>query len=203
MTLTREELKSLALPILAAAVMVAAGMALIWSTGEARRGAERQLAATQGERQQNTEKLARIAEEEREVKEKIQVYQQLKQMNIIGEEKRLEWADAMTRIRTQRELLDLKYRVERQRQIASVPGKPASVDFFASSMKVDLALLHEGDLLRFLSDLRASGNAYYAVKRCALTRAGQAGATGTSIVPRLRADCEIDLITLVDRAAKQ
>jgi hypothetical protein len=34
-----------------------------------------------------------------------------------------------------------------------------------------------------------------------MERTGQA-ATGTSIIPRLRADCEIDLITIVDRAAK-
>jgi hypothetical protein len=56
--------------------------------------------------------------------------------------------------------------------------------------------------MRFLADLRDSGNAYYAVKRCALTRTGQA-ATGTSITPRLRADCEIDLVTMIDRAAKR
>ena len=105
--------------------------------------------------------------------EKLDVYQRLKQLNILGEERRLEWADAITRIRTQRELLDLRYRVDRQRLLASVPGKPANVDFFASTMRVELALLHEEDLLRFLADLRDSGNAYYAVRNCALTRTGQ------------------------------
>jgi len=69
-------------------------------------------------------------------------------------------------------------------------------------MRVQLALLHEGDLLRFLADLRESGNAYYAVRRCALTRTGQA-ATGTSIAPRLRAECDIELVTMIDRGAKQ
>ena len=68
-------------------------------------------------------------------------------------------------------------------------------------MKVDLALLHEGDLLGFLKDLRDSGNAYYSIKRCNMTRTGTAP-TGLSIVPRLRAECEIDLITILDRAAK-
>jgi peroxiredoxin family protein len=202
-TLTRDELRKLALPAVVALALVAGGAALIWTTAEALKNAQRELAAAQADRQQNSEKLARIAEEEREVKEKIEVYQQLKQLNILGEEKRLEWADAMTRIRTQRELLDLKYRVEKQRLLSSVPGKPGNVDFYASSMKVELALLHEEDLLRFLADLRNSGNAYYSVKRCAMTRVGQSGATGISIVPRLRGDCEIDLVTLVDRAAKR
>jgi hypothetical protein len=39
------------------------------------------------------------------------------------------------------------------------------------------------------------------VRRCAVERTGQA-ATGVSIVQRLRASCEIDLITIMDRAAK-
>src|SRR5205814_497558 len=93
-------------------------------------------------------------------------------------------------------------REELRKLLLSAPGKPANVDFYASTMKVELALLHEEDLLRFLADLRASGNAYYSVKQCLITRTGQA-ATGASIVPRLRADCEIDLITIIDRAAKR
>ena len=168
---------------------------------EALKGAQRAAAAAQAERQQNGARLARIAEEEREVKEKINVYQRLKALNIIGEERRLEWADAVSRIRTQRELLDLRYRVERQRLLLSAPGKPGNVDFFASAMRVDLALLHEEDLLRFLADLRDSGNAFYAVRNCTLTRTG-AAASGAAMASRLRADCNIDLITIVDPAAK-
>src|SRR5512132_2217901 len=152
----------------------------------------------QAERRTANERLARISEEEREVKEKIDVYQRLKQLNILGEEHRLEWADAIARIRKQRELLDLRYVVERQRLLASLPGKPANVDFYTSTMKLELALLHEEDLLRFLADLRQSGNAFYSIRKCALSRTGQA-APGATIAPRLRAECEIDLITILDR----
>lgn len=202
MTLTRADLRRLLLPGLAALAMLAAGGALIWASRQALDDAQRELAAAQAERRRNDTRLARIAEEEREVKEKLDVYQQLKQLNVLGEERRLEWADAIARIRAQRELLDLRYRVERQKLLSSVKGKPGSVDFFASAMKVDLALLHEDDLMRFLADLRASGNAYYSVTKCAMQRTGQA-ATGTTITPRLRADCEIDLITIIDQGAKE
>jgi len=200
--LTAEELKKLAAPLLVAVALLAAGAALIWSTGQSLAGSKRQLAAAETERKRNTERLARIAEEQREVSEKLDIYKQLRQANILGEERRLEWADAITRIRTQRELLDLSYRVDRQRMLKSVPGKPDNIDFLASKMNVQLALLHEEDLLRFLADLRGSGNAYYVVKSCSLARTGQA-ATGTTITPRLRANCEIDLITALDRGAKK
>ena len=201
MNFTQAELKKLALPLFISLVLIGAGVALIRIADASLAKEKGLLAAARAQRTQNAERLARIAEEEREVKEKLDVYQQLKSLNVLGEERRLEWADAIARIRSQRELLDLRYRVERQRPLVSVPGKPANVDFYASNMRVDIALLHEEDLLRFLSDLRASGNAYYSVKRCALERTGQA-ATGTSIIPRLRADCEIDLITIIDRGAK-
>jgi len=199
---TQEELKRLAGPLLLALVLLGAGWALVQTSGTSLAAAQRALAGAQAERREATERLARIAEEEREVKQKLDVYQRLRSLNILGEERRLEWADAITRIRTQRELLDLRYRVERQQLLYSAVGKPANIDFFASTMKVDLALLHEEDLLRFLADLRESGNAYYSVRRCALTRTGQA-ATGTGLTPRLRAECEIDLITIMDRAAKR
>jgi hypothetical protein len=202
MSFTPEELRKLALPVLAALLLLGAGGGLIWAADAALKAAQRQAAVAQRERQLSTQRLARIAEEEREVKEKLDVYQRLKALNIIGEERRIEWADAMARIRVQRELLDVRYRVERQRLLLSAPGKPGNIDFYASTMRVDLQLLHEEDLLRFLGDLRDSGNAYYSVRNCAMTRTGVAGA-GATMSARLRADCAIDLITLIDRGAKQ
>ena len=201
MNFTATELKKLALPLLLLAALLGAGAGLIlWMQGE-QKSAARQLTAARAERVQAQERLTRIAEEEKEVNDKLAVYRRLKSLHILGEEQRLEWADAMTRIRTSRELLDLRYLVDRQRVLSTFPGKPAGVEFFASTMKVDIALLHEGDLLTFLRDLRDSGNAYYSVQRCAISRTGTPP-TGISIVPRLRADCEIDLITIMDRAAK-
>ena len=202
MTLTQEELRKLIVPLLAAMLFIGAGVFLVSSARETRARAQAEFLAAQGEHRQNADRLARIAEEEREVTEKLDVYKQLKRLNILGEERRLEWADAVARIRNQRELLDLTYRVDRQKLVKSLPGKPGTIDFFASTMHVQLDLLHEGDLMRFLGDLRDSGNAYYAVKTCSMRRTGQA-ATGATITPRLRGSCEIDLITVVDRGAKR
>jgi len=201
MNFTAQELKKLALPLVLLVALLGAGAGLILWTQAEQAVAARQLAAARTERSQAQERLTRIAEEEKEVNDKLEVYRRLKSLHILGEEQRLEWADAMTRIRTTRELLDLRYLVDRQRSLSVFPGKPAGVEFFASTMRVEIALLHEGDLLGFLRELRDSGNAYYSIKRCALTRTGTAP-TGASIVPRLRADCEIDLITIIDRAAK-
>jgi hypothetical protein len=193
--------KRFLLPILAFAVLVGAGVALVWWSKQVRVGAQRQLAVASAARAENTQRLLRIADEEREVKEKIAVYRRLKELGILGRERRLEWADAIKRIRAERGLIDLRYRVMPQKPLVSVPAKPGSVDFFASTMNVHLALLHEEDLLGFLTALRASGNAYYSVRDCRLSRTG-VPATAPNLAARVSADCDIDLITVIDQGAK-
>jgi hypothetical protein len=201
MNFTAIEARKLALPLLLCLLLLGGGAALIAQVRSVLARDHRELAEAQRQRAEANQRLARIAEEEREVNEKLALYRRLTALHIIGPERRLEWADTMAHIRTSRELPDLRYQVERQQLLISMPGKPASVDFYSSTMKVDLALLHEGDLLGFLKDLRDSGNAYYSIRRCDISRTGQAP-TGTSIVPRLHASCDIDLITILDRAAK-
>ena len=201
MTLTRAEVKALLVPLGAALVMLVVGALLIWSAGHAVGQASATLAAAKAQRLESAERLMRIAEEERAVKDKIDVYQRLRNLNILGGERRLEWADTLSRIRAERALLDVRYRVERQRLLSSSAGKPGNVEFYASTMRVDLALLHEEDLLRFLADLRDSGNAYYAIRSCSVGRTGQALASA-GISPRLRAECQIDLVTIIDQASK-
>ena len=156
MNLTAEELRKLIAPVAAFVLLLGAGAALIGAVQHLRKQEDQQLAAARAERVQARERLSRIAEEEREVRENIEVYRRLRDLNIIGEERRLRWVDSLARIRAQRELLDLRYQVERQKPIASVPGKSGGVEINASPMNVELALLHEGDLLGFLADLRAT-----------------------------------------------
>ena len=202
MTLTTAELRRLGAPLAVGLALLAAGAALVgWMNREFSRSLP-QLTVAKTERNASRERLARISDEEREVKEKMQFYQRLGQAGILGEERRLEWADAIARIRTSRELLDLRYRIEPQKMLLSVPGKPSSVDFYVSTMRLELALLHEGDLLAMLADLRDSGNQYTSVQRCNLSRSGLAPPSGASLAPRLRAQCEVNLITIIDRAAK-
>ena len=201
MIISGQEARKLALPAIACALLIGAGAALIGFVDSRLAAAEHELVSAKANRTEARNRLMRIADEEREVREKLTVYRRLQELHVIGPERRLEWADAMSRIKSSRELLDLRYRVNRQQPLVTVPGKPANVDFYSSSMTVDLALLHTGDLLRFLDDLRNSGNAYYSVRSCTIERTGQVP-TGTNIVARLHAQCVIDLITILDRAAK-
>ena len=89
MNLSRDDWKKLALPAVICVALLAAGGTLIWGATQSQRSARVVLAAAQKDRTEKAERLARIAEEEREVREKLQVYEQLQRLNILGEERRL------------------------------------------------------------------------------------------------------------------
>ena len=178
------------------AALLTAGSVLVWFTHQGLARETRALAAAENELRQRTERLGRVAEEEREARDYVELYQRFKDLRILGEERRLEWVETLARIRTARELADVRYQVERQKVLKTLPGKPG-LELRSSTMKVELALVHEGDLLGFLEDLRASGNAYYSVRQCSITRSDETH-PATPVAHRLRATCQIDLITLAE-----
>jgi len=175
-------------------VLLACGGGLVWFATQALARENRALASAQAELRRGIDRLASVAQDEREAREHIELYQQLQDLRILGDERRLEWVEALTRIRRERAFAEMRYQVERQKVLKSLPGKPA-LELRSSAMKVELALLHEGDLFDFLGDLRASGHAYYAVRQCSIARLADS-APLPSVAPRLRAACQIDLITL-------
>lgn len=187
------------LPAAAVAAMLAvAGATLVMAARQGFANANQQLATARAERAQAREQLARIAQDEREVRERAAVYRRLLELHVVGTERRLEWTESLARIREQRQLAELRYQIAPRRLLRSLPG---NVESYASTMKIELGLLHEGDLFRFLDDLRASGNAYYAVNQCTVARSA-AGVPGATLAPRLRAACEIDLITIQDGGSR-
>ena len=204
MSFNYADIRNLLLPVVVALTLSAGGGALIWFTNQQVVEAASKLTVAKGARVQAKERLARISEEEREVKERIEIYRSLINFRIIGKERRLEWVDAIQRIRISRELLDVRYRIEPQKTLSSTPGKPGIVAIHSSTLRLELALLHEGDLLAFLTDLRDAGNAYVSVRECVVTRSGLVvpppGAL--TLTPRLRAECQIDLITILDGGSK-
>jgi hypothetical protein len=194
--------KRLIAPAVVAALLVAVGgIAIVLSQQMLQQGrAEQAKVAADREIAQN--RLARTTDEEREIREKLVDYQKLRSRGLIGEERRADWVERIAQIKSARKLFDLKYTIEPQRP-ADYPGLAAAgeVAFLASQMKVDLALLHEEDLFRFIDDLRGALSSHVVVRSCTVSRLDRP-ATDRGVGPRLRADCTIDLVTIRDRKAK-
>ena len=185
-----------------AAALVAVGAAAVLMTHQVLEGARRDQTAAATERESAQNKLARATDEEREIREKLVDYRKLRERGLIGEEQRLDWVERIGQIKAARRLFDVRYSIEPQRP-ADYPGIAGAgdVEFLVSPMKLDMTLLHEEDLLRFIADLRTGMRSHVVVRSCTVQRLDNAS-TERGIAPRLRGECTIDLVTIRDRKAK-
>lgn len=135
-------------------------------------------------------------------KQDIRVYQplflELRRHDFVGTENRLEWVEAIRQIQEARALLPLTYQIEPQ-QPYKLAGRIATGHYLlrGSRMTVHLDLLHEMDLIDFLTDLRQRG--VFTVQECAIRRAASGG--NAPLAPALTADCVLNWLTLTPPAA--
>ncbi|MCC6473311.1 MAG: hypothetical protein IT514_06150 [Burkholderiales bacterium] len=197
MTISRDDRKRLLVPAVAAVLMVGIGAGCLVASefylGTARSDRE----AAKVRRVQAETRVARAAEEEREIREQLAAYRRLEESGVIGQENRLDMIETIARIKQDRRLQEIKYTIEPQKPLLIAGMKPSQpLAFYASRMKLDMLLLHEEDLTRFLSDLYGIRNSLVSVRRCDLARLTQGPVPIQSLAPRLRSQCEIDLIVV-------
>jgi hypothetical protein len=193
---TRDDLKHLRTPFAIAAALIAVGAAALLMSDSYLDSARKMRDASRASRVGAQERVMRVSEEEREIKENLIDYEQMREQGMLSEQNRLDWIESITRIKNQRKLFEIKYRIEAQR-VLDYPGVVAtgSTEFVLSRMRLEMLLLHENDLLDFLKDLHAAKKAYVSVRQCAVTRI-ERGTTATTLQPRLRADCQVDLVSV-------
>lgn len=132
-------------------------------------------------------------------KQEIQAYQSkfvtLRERGFVGEEKRLDWIEHIQHIRESRKLLPINYEISAQQVFHVDPEvSTGDLELRGSKMKLQMDLLHEGDLLNFLNDLKRKG--FYTVQECKVKRAG---AESESAHLPLAAECFIYWLTLGER----
>jgi hypothetical protein len=197
MRIARQDYRKLAVPaaVALAFALLGAGCVLVAEYSLARANAGREAAKVQ--RQQAQKRVEQVAEEEKEIRQNLVHYQQMVERGMVGQENRLDLIDSIAKIKKDRKLFEIKYNIEPQKPL-EYPGIAAAgkLDFVASRMRLDMLLLHEEDLLNFLGDLDRVGKSHVSVRDCTLTRLDRGAASAQSNAPRLRSECQIDLIVL-------
>lgn len=131
-------------------------------------------------------------------------YGALLAQEIIGEDKRLNWIEALEKIRQQNPTNDFRYRIEPQQPYTPNPAlDTGNFDIRYSAMKLQFELLHEGQLVDFFAALRHDINGWYHLESCTLQRKSvdieQPFTPDASA--RLSAECSGGWITLKNRNA--
>ena len=194
MMLERADLKRLRLPFAAALLLAGIGVAALLyfenrlAQGRVQKKVVHDAFVAAGGR------LAKVSEEEQEIRHHLVRFRQLTERRMTGPERRLEWIETLATIRQQRRLFAVHYSLDRQRPV-DYPGIRDPV-FLANKLRLDLLLLHENDLLGFLADLSSTSQSFAALRSCSLARAETAAGAGGPLRPRLRAECTVDMITI-------
>jgi hypothetical protein len=125
----------------------------------------------------------------------LPLYQQLISDGFIGEEHRIEWIDDLRTIHDQNKLFKINYSIASQEDYK--PTFNLNAGTFKpkrSVMKLELAMLHEGDLLGLIEQLDARQTTPFILRDCEIVRLSRT--ISNSYIPNMQANCELDWITL-------
>jgi hypothetical protein len=129
-------------------------------------------------------------------------YGALLDQKIIGEDRRLDWIEGLEAIRKQGLLNDFRYSIDPQQPYtAQPPIDSGNFDVRTSTMKLQLDLLHEGQLVDFFSALRHNSNGWYQLESCSLQRKNATATQALTIdtTAHLGAECSGSWVTLKNR----
>jgi len=192
MTLSNRDFRRLALPLAILLLLCGIAGALAWATERNARQALLERDRANEAKQRSDMRLRQFRSDEVDIKERSQLLQRLQASSILGDEKRLDWTEQLSK--TQRELRIPGMKYEFSPQTALQPTGTAGYAWFNSPLRLQLRLVHEGDLLNFLDRLQREAKALVIVRSCKLalppTTSGDHETTAS-----LNADCELDWLT--------
>lgn len=201
--------------VLAAALAVAGGVAAVGGGYFKDEAVKRELLM----RRQSLEasgRLSRANEEREQISAYMQRYQNYVRIKAIKpalasaddttpeQGERLEWIERLVEAREARGLPQMAYTIAARKPYEEIAKPGPGLSFFASRMKLELGLLHEGDFVDYLRRLSTPPAGIFVVDRCSLRSRGAdtARAPAKKLAPvdqsNVTATCEIDWITLVE-----
>lgn len=112
-----------------------------------------------------------VDEEEMLIREYYPEFIGLYKEGLIGKERRLDWIESLQAISEILEIPSLRYEISSQAPLtAHLPIDSGRFNIYQSVMKINLDMLHEVDLVRFLDRINKAAQGFYSVSSCNLTR---------------------------------
>jgi len=131
-------------------------------------------------------------------------YQALISQGFVGEERRIEWVDDLRAQHKNHKLFGIKYNISQQEKYTPVFAQNlGGFVLHRSIMKLELDMLHEGDLLQLTESLNANNAASFMLRDCEIVRLNTNGTPSNQLIANLHAQCELDWLTLREPAPIQ
>ena len=177
-------------------ISLAAAAGIVSASFYFRQNMERQYQANHAEFREASRKYLAVDDEERIIAQFLPEFRRFYERGLLGRERRLSWLETLRKSGDANSLPQLAYKLDAQR-VAKPDFNITLGDYqlYASTMTLNLGLLHEGDLLQLLQALDREALGQYSIKRCQLQRASENIDTGGQVA-NLSAECTLDWWTI-------
>lgn len=197
MKLNAQDKRKLNIPVLSLVLAFASAVAMGYLANQRFEKSQQQYSQAETELNAAKQRYLSSGQEKMLIESYLPKYQRLIEEGFVGEERRIEWVEHLREIHNTHKLFGIDYSIGVQEKYAPqfLPNLGSFV-LERSVMKLDLAMLHEGDLINLLNDLKTRETAPAVVRDCEIVRVGNAQANSRDLVPRMQAKCEIDWLTV-------
>lgn len=151
--------------------------------------AKRSLGAAQAQ-------LANARAQQQFFAENQTTYAELGAKGLFSEEKRLDWIEAVHRLRDRHHIFNIDYELSAQQKMTTAVNNVAA---YASKIDLKFSLLHEQDLLDFLGDFKREVPGIFVLDSCTLSRASIGSREAKE--PHLAGICTMQWVTVKEKTS--
>ena len=198
MSLSQQDWRKLRYPIIGlGASLILVGL-LVSFADQYREKNETALQTQQNMLNQARQKFQSSVLEKETIMQYLPVYNDLLANGFVGEERRIEWIEALRNIHTHYKVFSIDYSIGLQETYKpSFLPNLGNFRLNRSVMSLKLDMLHEGDMLAIIDGLHEQTTPFI-VRDCKIQRPIGAAVNSRNVAANMQAECEIDWLTLRD-----
>jgi hypothetical protein len=197
MKLTVADWHFLRAPLLALLATLLLGAALVFFTHQQFKQSRDALKQQQSALQEARNRLHKSGDEKDRILRYRAAFLALQQHGLIGEEQRINWVDALRAASLQQKMFGVNYQIEAQQAYQSPSVTDAGPYRLRQSvMKINMGLLHEEDLPRFMTVLADLQAGFFIIRECDMQRQSSARNETAGVQPHLNADCSLAWLSM-------
>lgn len=188
-----------------ASILISA--ALLYSSGEYAEKSQQERRSAQNMLSDARNRLTAAYQDRENMNIYANEYGSLIENKVVGDDQRLDWMEGMEKIRQKNLVTGFSYTIVPQKiYTPQPPVDSGNFDIRHSEMKLQIDLLHEGQLPDFFNALRSEIRGWYQLEGCTMQRSATAVNNDGNIAHApayLKAECIGSWITLKNRNAPQ
>ena len=194
MTLSSEDRHALRYPLLGLGLAFVLAILTIGMMQQRETDAQQALRLQQSRLEQTIQRYQAAELEKQTIARYLPDYRQLVAQGFVGEERRWQWLSTLGDIQHRHRLFAIDYQMTAQQVYKPAFWQDQGVlTLYRSVMRLQMGMLHEGDLLTLLDTLSV-GRTPFMLRECEITRLTPQ--PSVDMAPHFHTACEIDWLTL-------